>query len=117
MAADHVRWPRRRCVRLARLAQAILEVKNNLHQGAGSTAGACRMALTCGPMNREWVRERLEAFQRLCEDYDAQDRRSPETYTDTQRSLNDEMHHQMPTVRKILTLLDPPLADEIKQPM
>jgi hypothetical protein len=44
-------------------------------------------------------------------------RQTTEPMQEPQRSLNDEMHHQMPTVRKILTLLDPPLADEIKQPM
>jgi len=54
------------------------------------------------------MREKLEAFQKICEAY-----RSSDTYD---RSISARMTYQMPTVREVLKRLDPALAAEIKQP-
>jgi Protein of unknown function (Hypoth_ymh) len=64
-------------------------------------------------MNREWMRQRLESFKELCERYDRDD---AVNYTDNQRHLSDEMASQEPTVRKILTQLDPNLEKLVREP-
>lgn len=67
-------------------------------------------------MNREWMRQRLEAFKALCEQYDQEDRRHPASYTETQRQLDNEMASQEPTVKEILKHLDPKLAEQVTEP-
>jgi hypothetical protein len=62
------------------------------------------------------MRERLENFKELCEKYE-QARGRSDRYTDAQRALDEEMSLQIPTVRKILRLLDPSLPDEVKRPL
>jgi hypothetical protein len=66
-------------------------------------------------MNRQWMRERLESFKALCENYQDEGRRTAD-YTDTMRSISDQMAYQMPTVRAILGRLDPTLAQEVTEP-
>lgn len=61
------------------------------------------------------MRERLEAFKALCEEYDYEGRRSPE-YSSRQRVLSDEMASQEPTVKEILKRLDPKLAELVTEP-
>jgi Protein of unknown function (Hypoth_ymh) len=68
-------------------------------------------------MNREWMRERLESFKALCEEYDLEGRRVRYTdYTDRHRAITDEMSSQMPTVREILTRLDSALVEHVELP-
>jgi hypothetical protein len=57
-------------------------------------------------MNREWMREKLEAFKETCEAYEF----------DRTDSIWERMTVQMPTVREVLKRLDPALATEVKQP-
>jgi uncharacterized protein (TIGR02391 family) len=66
-------------------------------------------------MNRQWMRERLESFKALCENYQDEGRRTAD-YTDTMRAISDQMAYQMPTVREILKRLDPTLAQEVTEP-
>jgi uncharacterized protein (TIGR02391 family) len=66
-------------------------------------------------MNREWMRERLAAFEALCAHYEQESRRSVD-YTDTERRLSDEMASQEPTVKEILKRLDPKLAELVAEP-
>lgn len=66
-------------------------------------------------MNREWMRERLESFQALCEAYEKEYVRTTDN-SDTLRSISDRMAFQMPTVREILKRLDPALAQQVKEP-
>src|SRR6266496_488439 len=66
-------------------------------------------------MNRQWMRERLESFKALCENYEDEGRRTAD-YTDTMRAISDRMAYQMPTVREILKRLDPTLAQEVTEP-
>jgi Protein of unknown function (Hypoth_ymh) len=68
-------------------------------------------------MNREWMRERLEAFKALCEAYDLEGQRVRYAeYTDKHRNLNDQMASEMPTVRQILKRLDPALSERVGLP-
>jgi hypothetical protein len=66
-------------------------------------------------MNREWMRERLDAFQALCSEYESEGRRTTD-YTERQRQLSDQMSAAMPTVKAILNRLDPALAELICEP-
>lgn len=66
-------------------------------------------------MNREWMRERLEAFKALCEAYNLESRRAE--YNDAHRAISDQMASQMPTVRQILSRLDPALVQRVEMPM
>lgn len=66
-------------------------------------------------MDRDWMRERLESFKILCEEY--QDERSRTTdYTRTMKAISEQMTFQMPTVRQILQRLDPALAQQVTEP-
>ncbi|HXL20759.1 MAG TPA: TIGR02391 family protein [Streptosporangiaceae bacterium] len=59
-------------------------------------------------MDREWMREQLEKFGRLCEDYG----RLPVTsYGNRHREISTEMATLDPTIRQILKRLDPKLAE------
>lgn len=61
------------------------------------------------------MRERLEYFQRLCEQYQDEGRRT-DRYTVTQRQVSDKMAVEMPTVKEILKRLDPDLVPLIREP-
>ena len=67
-------------------------------------------------MNREWMRERLESFKALCETYDLEEQQSNYASTETQRELTDQIASQVPTVRQILSRLDPALAKDVGLP-
>lgn len=63
------------------------------------------------------MRDRLESFKALCEEYDLEGRKVHYAeYTDKHRALNDEMSSQMATVREILKRLDPALAGQVELP-
>lgn len=62
------------------------------------------------------MRERLEAFKALCQEYDAEHRSHPSRYTDRERQLGDKMAMAMPTVKEILKHLDPTLPEQVKEP-
>jgi hypothetical protein len=66
-------------------------------------------------MNRDWMHERLEAFKKLCEDYEMHGRQTSDN-TFMMRKLSDEMASQEPTVREILKRLDPKLAELVTEP-
>ncbi len=74
-----------------------------------------RSPLTCGAMNREWTRERLEAYKKLCEEYRAERNRAGTT--ERALALTTELTVGMPTVRAILRSLDPSLEGEVTQPI
>jgi Protein of unknown function (Hypoth_ymh) len=59
-------------------------------------------------MDREWMREQLENFGRLCEDYD---RLPVASYDSSHREISAEMAMLDPTIRQILRRLDPKLAE------
>jgi Protein of unknown function (Hypoth_ymh) len=61
------------------------------------------------------MRERLESFKVLCEEYGDERRRTTD-YTNTMRAINDQLTFQMPTVRQILQHLDPTLAQQVTEP-
>jgi hypothetical protein len=63
------------------------------------------------------MRERLEAFKELCEEYDQEERGSGYSYTDRMRQLNSQMNDQIPTVREIVKSLDPELVADVTEPM
>jgi len=67
-------------------------------------------------MNREWMRERLESFKALCEAYDSEEQRTNYASTNTQEELTDQMASQLPTVREILSRLDPALVKQVGMP-
>jgi hypothetical protein len=64
-------------------------------------------------MNRDWMRERLRAFESLCEQY--QEDHSPE-YTGFKEQLTGQMAIEEPTVKEILKRLDPELAERVSEP-
>jgi Protein of unknown function (Hypoth_ymh) len=66
-------------------------------------------------MNREWMRERLESFKKLCEEYQTMDI-MPGDHSDALVRIGDEMAPQMPTIREILKRLDSELARQVKEP-
>jgi hypothetical protein len=61
------------------------------------------------------MRERLEAFMKLCEDYE-RDHLQTTDYTFRKQKLSDEMASQEPTVKEILKRLDPKLAESVTEP-
>jgi hypothetical protein len=62
------------------------------------------------------MRERLEAFMKLCEDYE-RDHLQTTDYTFRKQKLSDEMASQEPTVKEILKRLDPKLAESGPNPI
>jgi hypothetical protein len=66
-------------------------------------------------MDRAWMRERLETFMKLCEDYE-RDHLQTTDYTFRKQELSDEMAPQEPTVKEILKRLDPKLAESVTEP-
>ena len=67
---------------------------------------ASELTTTVLPMDRTWMRERLEAFKTLYDDYDRL-RASPGI---TARDIRDTLTTDLPTVRAILNVLDPALT-------
>jgi len=61
------------------------------------------------------MRAQLVAFQKLCEQYQQEGRRST-NYTDRQRYLSGQMASQEPTVKEILKRLNPKLAELVAEP-
>jgi Protein of unknown function (Hypoth_ymh) len=61
------------------------------------------------------MRERLETFMKLCEDYE-RDHLQTTDYTFRKQELSDEMAPQEPTVKEILKRLDPKLARSVTEP-
>ncbi len=72
------------------------------------------------PMNRTWMRERLEAFLALCDTYDVtydmQHRSSRAIHGQKLSELNSQMNTEVPTVREIVKRLDPELVKDISGP-
>jgi hypothetical protein len=66
-------------------------------------------------MNREWMRERLDSFKKLCEEYQTMDR-MPGDHSDALVRIGDEMAPQVPTIREILKRLDSELARQVTEP-
>jgi len=62
------------------------------------------------------MRERLESFKALCEAYDSAEQRTNYASTNTQEELTDQMASQLPTVREILSRLDPALVKQVGMP-
>src|ERR1700733_15259377 len=67
-------------------------------------------------MNRTWMRERLELFKALCEQYDQEGRQSPGLRSQAQRDLNSQINTEIPTIREIVKRLDPELVKDIIEP-
>lgn len=67
-------------------------------------------------MNREWMRERLESYQALCEEYLDEYSAAGSNSSPALRPIRGQMVFQTPTVRKILKSLDPALAGEVHEP-
>jgi hypothetical protein len=61
------------------------------------------------------MRDKLESFMTLCEDYDREGERTQE-YTQIKRDLNSQMNAQIPTVKEIVRRLDPELVEDITEP-
>jgi hypothetical protein len=61
------------------------------------------------------MRERLESFKALCEEYQDEHRGMSENPI-PRRDIGDRMAYQMPTVREILKRLDTVLAEQVKEP-
>jgi Protein of unknown function (Hypoth_ymh) len=66
-------------------------------------------------MNRDWMRERLVAFESLCRQYE-QEQRGSLDYTERKRHITGEMASQEPTIKEILKRLDPKLAQQVSEP-
>jgi hypothetical protein len=67
-------------------------------------------------MDREWMRDRLEAFLTLCKTYDRHERATGYQYTDEARKLNSQIDTEVPTITEIVKRLNPELADDIHGP-
>jgi uncharacterized protein (TIGR02391 family) len=67
-------------------------------------------------MDTEKMRARLERFLDLCERYDTHQREIGYQFDEQARALNDEIVTEVPTVKAIVTKVDPTLADEITPP-
>jgi hypothetical protein len=61
-------------------------------------------------MDRDWMRQQLDDFVTLVEKYEHS--RDPAEYVGDGK-LNDELHRAEPTLKQILQLLDPQLAEKI----
>lgn len=67
-------------------------------------------------MNREWMRERLESFKTLCEQYDQVDRQDPYEYLPQTKALKSQIIVAIPTIKKIVRALDSELVEDIAEP-
>lgn len=63
------------------------------------------------------MRERLESYKALCEEYDHEDRRSGDSFTSVMRDLNSRINAAIPTVKEIIKHLDPGLVEDITPPL
>lgn len=73
-------------------------------------------ASTVSIMDREWVREQLEAFRDLSDQYQVENQRNVNEYTPRMRELSRQMTASAPRIRKIFEQLAPDLVGEIKEP-
>jgi len=67
-------------------------------------------------MNRQWMRDKLETFKALCEEYEREPRRTTD-YTGRQPEISADMESQDPTIRRILKAVEPVLAAVDTRPM
>lgn len=67
-------------------------------------------------MNVEWALEKLEAYYKLCDQYDLTYEQSGYNYTDRCRRLHEQGLIAEPTVVKVLESVDPALAEEFLGP-
>jgi hypothetical protein len=67
-------------------------------------------------MNREWMREKLERFEALCNAYDRESRRTTD-YNELKQEISADMTTREPTVREILRRLDAELAQADLRPL
>ncbi len=68
---------------------------------------------TVPPVDTEWMRERLEGYLRLCEQYKTAERQSGYDYTEGMREIDRAAEQEFPTLQRILGSLDPDLAHEL----
>lgn len=64
-------------------------------------------------VDTDWMRERLEHYLGLCEQYNAREKGSGYSYTDAMRTVDQEAQVLQPTVERILAALDPRLVEEL----
>lgn len=64
-------------------------------------------------MDFAWMRERLEKYLRLYEQYSSNEKQSSYQYTDAMKSIDREAQTLQPTVERILGALDPRLVDDL----
>src|SRR5215469_4104833 len=67
-------------------------------------------------MDREWMRERLQAFVALCETYDQQSTTVRRGGGGNVKELTSRINTDIPTVREIIKHLDPDGIKEITSP-
>lgn len=80
----------------------------------GEHAQCRRSPLTCLLVDVEWMREKLEEYLALCEQYDAAHRRAGYEYSDECRRVDTSAQLLQPTVKRILARLDPELAKDFR---
>jgi Protein of unknown function (Hypoth_ymh) len=66
-------------------------------------------------VNTEWMRERLEHFEELCKAYHVELNLSGDG-SERMSEINKEITFEMPTIRQIVSRLDPALSREIVSP-
>jgi hypothetical protein len=67
-------------------------------------------------MDRNRMRERLEAFLALCNTYEEQDRASGYTTTPASRELSSQINANVPTIKEIVRRLNPELPKDVSDP-
>jgi uncharacterized protein (TIGR02391 family) len=67
-------------------------------------------------MDRDWMRERLEAFLVLCNLYNQSERSGGYKSTEETRKFTWQINTEVPTIRKIVSILDPELVKDIGPP-
>jgi hypothetical protein len=68
-------------------------------------------------MNREWMRARLTVYKDLLETWDREDKAARHGGAPKTGDITSQINIAIPTVRKIVSLLDPDLVKEITPPM
>src|SRR6266853_2888803 len=87
-------------------------VESRRHQGCGQSNDRHQPITYCEPMDRAWMREKLEAYLNLLNRYDFEydNENMANAAHDDSANTAGEMSRREPTVRQILKTLDPELS-------
>jgi uncharacterized protein (TIGR02391 family) len=79
---------------------------------SGIGASERSASATVPPMNYDWMRQKLEAFLALCEQYEAASGPAGDYNRATMKPIGDKIDYEVPTVQRIIGELDQSLLPE-----